>query len=357
MFIYWLIFLISGTVAFIERAKLAPTLNYNNTNRNMLGWVLIGLCLVIIIGLRYKVGGDWFSYINYVTMVQGKSLIEALSLSDTGYMFFNWLSVSLGLGIYGVNLLSALVLVVGLIVFCRAQPRPALALVIAIPYLVLILGMGYTRQGIALGLAMIGLVALVNGSILRFVIWIILAATFHKSAVLLIPIAALASSGNKYWAIGWVSVAAFLTYTVLLKDDVQGLYAGYVVAEYNSQGALIRLLMSAVPAAIFLWFRKKFIFNTAEYKLWLWISVISLLMLVVLAVSPSSTAVDRVALYFLPLQLVIFSHLPEVLGSLGKNNKIWVLLVIFYYALVQFVWLNFASHAYLWLPYQFAPFL
>lgn len=350
-------FFVVGTAAFTERAKLASETTIRNGNKSVVGWAFAGLMLTLIIGLRHEVGGDWFNYINYIVIVYGRDLSEVLTLSDPGYMFFNWLSASLGWGVYGANFLSALVFVIGLVIFCRAQPRPALALVVAIPYLVLVLGMGYTRQGVALGLAMIGLVALVNGSTLRFAIWIILAATFHKSAVMLIPIAALASSGNKYWTTGWVSVAAFLTYTVLLKDDVQALYTNYVVAEYNSQGALIRLLMSAVPAAIFLWFRKEFRFDTAEYKLWLWISIISLLMLVVLAISPSSTAVDRVALYFLPLQLVIFSRLPEVLGRWGKQNQAWVVVVIFYYALVQFVWLNFATHAFAWLPYQFAPFL
>ncbi|WP_269801908.1 EpsG family protein [Zobellella maritima] len=319
-------------------------------------WWLAWLLLALVVGLRFEVGGDWFNYFRYIWMVQSQSLGQVLAMSDPGYMLFNWLGVQSGWGIYMVNLLCALVFVAGLVVFCRAQPRPALALVIAIPYLVLVLGMGYTRQGVALGLGMIGLVSLVRGSTLWFVFWVVLAATFHKSAVLLIPVAALAASKNKYWTVAWVSVAALLAYAVLLEDEVEALYANYVLAEYQSQGALIRLLMNAVPAALFLLYRKRFRFSSEEHKLWLWISLISLLMLVLLAVSSSSTAVDRVALYFLPLQLVIFSRLPEVLGSWSKSNQSWVLLVIAYYGLVQFVWLNFANHAYAWLPYKFAPF-
>lgn len=356
MFVYWLIFLITATAAFTSRTKLAEGEVIIHSNRSLPGWMFAGLALTLIIGLRHEVGGDWFNYFRYLWLVQHQSLGEAITQSDPAYMLFNWLSVHAGWGIYGVNLLCAIAFVSGLVVFCRAQARPSLALVVAIPYVVMVLGMGYSRQGIALGLGMIGLVALVNRSTMWFVFWVVMAATFHKSAVLLVPIAALASSKNKYWTAAWVSVAAVLAYVVLLEDEVQSLYASYIEAGYQSQGALIRLLMNAIPAALFLWFRKRFRFSPEEYKLWLWISVLSLVMLVLLAVSPSSTAVDRVALYFLPLQLVVFSRLPEVLGSWGKNNQAWVLLVILYYALVQFVWLNFATHAYAWLPYRFALF-
>ena len=74
----------------------------------------------------------------------------------------------------------------------------------------------------------------------------------------------------------------------------------------------------------------------------------------VLLVSPSSTAVDRVALYLLPLQLYVFARLPDLLGQGGKRRN-WVLAVVGYYAVVLFVWLNFATHSKYWLPYQFYP--
>jgi|GEM_PF-5594608 len=66
---------------------------------------------------------------------------------------------------------------------------------------------------------------------------------------------------------------------------------------------------------------------------------------------PSSTVVDRLALYILPLQLGILSRLPgTVIGpALG-----WGVVVVYSF-LVQFVWLNYAAHANYWVPYQFYP--
>ena len=96
----------------------------------------------------------------------------------------------------------------GLFSFVNAQPRPWLALSVAVPYLVIVVAMGYTRQGVAIGFAMGGLLALGGErSNLRFVLWVIVAATFHKSAVLLIPIAALAEERGRWWTALWVGGA------------------------------------------------------------------------------------------------------------------------------------------------------
>jgi len=72
-------------------------------------------------------------------------------------------------------------------------------------------------------------------------------------------------------------------------------------------------------------------------------------------VSPSSTAVDRVALYMLPMQMVVFGYLPDVIGR-GKLTRGPILLVLVYYGLVEFVWLMFATFSYAWVPYRFYPF-
>ena len=70
-----------------------------------------------------------------------------------------------------------------------------------------------------------------------------------------------------------------------------------------------------------------------------------------LLVSPSSTAVDRIALYMMPLQLIV---LPRFV-FLFQSRQVGRLVVILYAAAIQFTWLNFATHAQYWVPYQFFP--
>jgi len=68
-------------------------------------------------------------------------------------------------------------------------------------------------------------------------------------------------------------------------------------------------------------------------------------------VDVASTAVDRMALYFIPIQMVVFSRLPYLLSK-NISPNITSYGIILGYALVLFVWLNYASHAKYWLPYQ-----
>jgi hypothetical protein len=89
-----------------------------------------------------------------------------------------------------------------------------------------------------------------------------------------------------------------------------------------------------------------------EIRLWKLFSVISLFLFFLLFISDASTAIDRIGLYLLPLQLVVFSYLPDMFGNRGELNQIAILIVLLFYAAVLFVWLNFAFHSYYWVPYN-----
>jgi hypothetical protein len=116
------------------------------------------------------------------------------------------------------------------------------------------------------------------------------------------------------------------------------------------------LWMNAVPALVLLLWRKRFQMTLAQMRLWQWFAFISLGLLALFYVTPYSTAIDRMALYMLPLQLAVFSYVPEVFGGQrSARNTPFVLAVLAYYAAVLFVWLNFAAHSFAWIPYRFYP--
>ena len=324
-------------------------------------WWLTFALLVAMIGLRHEVGGDWYNDWELVTGVRQSGAIvllsEAIVKTDIGYSLLIWLVNEIGLDVYTLDVLSAIPFVWGLIVFCRVQPRPWLALTVAVPYLVMVVAMGYTRQGVAIGFSMIGLVALSRGGIVRFACWLAFAALFHKSAVILLPLAVLADTRRTFFRILWVSIVTLILFALLLQESVDGLVRGYIVAQYESHGAGIRVAMNAVPAVLFLWFRRHFIMPERDSIFWTWISFGALAFVGLLAISPSSTAVDRVALYWIPLQLFVFSRLPNALGHRHGKNEFWVYAVVAYSATVHFVWLFFADTAFAWLPYQFYPWV
>ena len=88
----------------------------------------------------------------------------------------------------------------------------------------------------------------------------------------------------------------------------------------------------------------------------LWKTRFALSLVVALFVSPSSTAVDRLGLYLIPLQLLVLSRIPDSFAVYEASARRLSGLVVLYSAAVMFVWLNFASHAGYWLPYRFHPF-
>lgn len=351
MFPYWLVFSIVATGSFFERSDSF----WQNQNRKLL--LFCFFLIFCFVGLRYEVGADWVSYIQHLFRASYADFYEIPSIGDPGYVLVNWIAARVGGGIWLVNLVCAALFSWGLLSFVAAQPRPWLALAVAMPYLVVVVAMGYTRQGVAIGLAMRGLAALGSErSNVKFVIWILLAATFHKSAVLLIPIAALAESRGRLWTICWVGGTAVLAYFALLESSVDQLIRNYVQREYESGGAAIRVAMNSVPAAIAVYYRKEFPFRRGERSLWIMLSFIALALIPMLVYVPSSTAVDRLGLYLIPLQLVVLSRIPDFLSKREGPSRLIALLVVAYSAAIMFVWLNFAAHSDEWLPYKLYPF-
>lgn len=338
---YWLLFAIPSIAATIPVRASRSAAGF--------GWFVVGLIFTVLIGLRFEVGGDWGTYILHYRRTYGRSFWQALETNDPGYATLNWLSGQLNGDVLFVNLVSGAILMTGVIAFARRQPLSWLALVIAVPYLITVVAMGYTRQSIALGFELLALNAISERRNFRFVVLILLGALFHKTAVILLPLAALSSAKGRIWVSIWVGVTTLVALQFLLGESRDQLWTTYVERQMQSQGALIRVLMNVMPAILFLMFRKRFRLAGAENNLWFWISVIALICLVL--VGQASTAVDRIGLYLIPIQMFVLSRFPlifpdEQMRSVAKFG------VVAYSAAVLFVWLNFATHAQYWLPYQ-----
>jgi hypothetical protein len=316
--------------------------------------MLVGTLIVaLMVGLRFEVGADWITYEFLFDFAGRSSLERALSIGDPGYQFVNWMVQQLGLDHWVVNLICGSIFAWGLQRFARAQADPWLALAVAIPYLVVVVAMGYTRQSVAIGIVMAGLASVQQGaSMPRFALYVACAALFHRTAVVVLPLVVFAAERNRFMNVVGGLAACIALYDVFLSDSVDRFVSNYIEAEYNSQGAAIRVAMNLLPATIFLAFARRFRFPARDHNIWRNFALAAWLFLALLLVVPSSTAVDRLALYIIPLQIVILARLPRAFDSPGGVR----VGIMAYSALVLFVWLNFAAHARYWLPYQFYPF-
>ncbi|GLR46979.1 EpsG family protein [Sphingomonas astaxanthinifaciens] len=312
--------------------------------------LLFGMLLVaLMVGLRYRVGADWQTYEAIFSRADLGSFGSSISRGDWGYQLVNALIAKSGGAVWQVNLVCSSLFAWGLWRFAERQPDPWLVIVVAVPYLIVVVAMGYSRQAAALGILMAGLAAVLRGSeIFRFALYVLVAALFHRTAIVLLPLMGFVFPRSRASNVLLLLALSISLYTVFLQDSVEVLRTNYVDARYSSQGAGIRVAQVALAAIIYFAARRRFGFDEVERRIWRNFAVVGLLMVPVLALTPSSTAVDRISLYLFPLQLAVIGrlHLAFRREALGR------LVVVGYSAAVLFVWLNFAVHAQFWLPYR-----
>jgi hypothetical protein len=344
LFPYWILFAYFAAGAVFGRGRQAVIGPRQRT------FLLIGVLLTaLMIGTRFKVGGDWRSYEFIFEFVGHMSLSRALEFGDPGYQYINWVVQQWDGDIWWVNLVSAAVFMWGLTRLCQNQPLPTLALLVAVPYLIIVVAMGYTRQSIAIGVLMAGLASLGRGgSVVRFAIYVAVAALFHKTAVLVLPLVIFAGERNRLLNVIAGAAASVLFFDLFLSDSTDQFVKAYIESRYASQGAWIRVILNLMPAVLLLWKRGQFGFTPQEEKVWRYIAIAACILPVILLTTPSSTAVDRMGLYLIPLQIVVLSRAYLLFTRSGFG----IATVIAYSFLVQFVWLNFAQHSKFWVPYR-----
>jgi hypothetical protein len=208
-------------------------------------------------------------------------------------------------------------------------------------------------------MAMSGLAAVNRGSFPKFVAYVLVGALFHRSVLILLPIITLAYSRNRLVAVGTGILGSLLGYWVLTSgrgyESLQENYITHVL--FESAGAWIRLAMNVPPAVLFLMFIRRFSPDRHERLIYVILSMIAFVSVILLYLFPRfSTPLDRMALYVIPLQLFVLSRLPSVFADeRGHPSGPLTGGIIVYSAVVEFVWLNYASFAHDWIPYRFYP--
>lgn len=344
MYVYWVIFLILAVGALLNQEE--------NAKRTRLTLVaLASVPTALMIGLRWEIGPDWVAYSDIYNYTKLYSFTQAATHQDPGFMVLNWLLHQVSAPFWVLNLICGIVFVAGLTAFSRRQPNPWLAFLVAFPYLVIVVAMSGDRQSVALGLLFFALNAFERERLLSFVLLIVVAALFHGSILLILPLCLLSYTRNGLQRALLLAAVAALGFYYF--RDVFGIYARrYSSEKIQSTGVAYRLAMNGMSALIFIIFQRRFAFETHLTKLWRNISLATLSLGLLLVVFPSSTAIDRFLLYLFPLQFVVLSRVPKILTANQQAASQITFLVIGYAALVQVTFLVFGTFASYYIPYR-----
>lgn len=309
---------------------------------------MIGIALMI--GLRREVGTDWFAYVAMYKQAYNADLSQLLSFGDPGYQFLNWIVQRLGAGFWLVNLICGSIFAWGLYKLAESQPNPWTAMIIAVPYLVIVVAMGYARQGVAIGILMAGIAKLCRGgSIPSFLYYVAIATLFHRTAVIALPLGMFGLSNKRALHFIVALGGGLVIFDYLLSNHVDAFIGAYVRTEWDSQGAGVRIAMNLVPAITYMLSKNLLGFNTIEKAVWRNFSFAAFLSLAMLYIVPSSTAIDRVSLYIIPIQLAVLPRISVIIKSQIVSNAILVL----YSFAVLYVWFNYGVNSQDWVPYQY----
>jgi hypothetical protein len=315
------------------------------------------LILALMIGLRWQVGPDWFAYQNWwnrASVFQFDRFLE-IAGADPGYYALTWAFQRGGLTFWALNLVIAGIFAYGLVKFARSQINPWLAIAVAVPYLVIVVAMSGVRQATAIGFVFLALVAYQRQEGWKFLLYIGLAASFHASAILVLPLAGLSFTRNRFQAAILMAILVIGAYYQLNSTFIR--YSDQYLSRSNVQsaGILFRLGMGALPAVIYLAIRNRFIAPPKELILWRNMSLAAIGSFAIFLFLSSTTALDRLVLYLFPLQIYVLSWLPSIFRD-PPVRFIITFVILTYLALQLFVFLNFAVNKGPYLPYRMLPF-
>jgi len=329
-----------------------PALFHWRRNHAVL-WAVAWFVYVLFLGLRHEVGGDWTGYLMITETISRSSLQESLDYQEPLYAFITWVSTRLGLGVYGSNLLGAVIFCTGLFAFCARLPNRWLALAAATPFLVIVAVMSGNRQGMAIGVLLFVMSRWKEWGLTKRGLGTLLAGMFHSSALLLLVLTILDLKINKVVKLIAVFVMAALAiwlvsrseavwyrYTTIYRNESHGAY---------SPGAIQHLSLNLVPALLMLATQKYWRRLPVEWGLLkplCWMAV-GLLVLV-----PFFTvAVGRMSLYLFPVSISFVATFPSLVQR-AEGRALVRLISVTALGGVLAVWLAFANTAFTYHPYQ-----
>lgn len=333
-------------IAFAVLAVLAP-----QRKPDRLTWALAFVVLVAFVGLRHKVGMDWNNYLVMIARVKEVSLLESFDYAEPGYATLLWLSAYFGAGIYGANVVGAIVLMSGIFRLSSRTPLPWISLAASLPFLVVVVGMSANRQAMAIGVLLWLAAGWEESTLRRRLAMTLLAALFHFSAIFFLMFAVLGLKLRTSYKVVLALVMLVIMLAFLQLSGGAEYYSQIYVSgqseDIYSPGAIIHVLLNGLPATLVLMsppFRRRLFPGALLVQMaWVAMAMIPLALLF-------SVAAGRMTLYLFPVSMYVLSALPSIMHNVIQRAVLRTV-TAGVLSLVLWFWLGYANSSRAHIPY------
>ncbi len=286
--------------------------NYNLKSFKI--WMFISLSfLFLLLGSRYYIGGDYFGYMNlynkmdYINRISYPFYqVEVLYYSII--MIFN----RLGLSYYLVNFFLMFITIFFFQKYIKNFQNPFFVLLISLPILFIPISINFVRQAIAISIFLFSIKFLVTKDFKRYFFYIVLAALFHKFAIVY-SIFYFAYETNFKKKIKFIILALFfLSLSLFVIFNLEQFNSQIVNAWANKitgalriytddnypimpKGSVIRLGIISLSFFILIYFQS-FFKKDVEYKVWFYTGLITLFLIPISIFYPF--LVSRIIIFF-----------------------------------------------------------
>ncbi len=327
-----------------------------NTHRlSLAAWYFTFVIYVAFVGLRFEVGPDWMQYGLIHTSLADYDFLEVAAQAEPlSYLLF-WSSQNLGFDVYFSNIVAALIVMTGVFCFARRTANPWVALIVATPYFIIVMGMSGVRQAMAAGILLFLFSRWERYRLHTRVFYILVAAMFHTSALVNNIFLVLKMKISMQYKILLGIVVLLFTFYLsssvpIYSENIVRYQQRYLEGSFmeKSFGSIYHIAMIAVPAALGFIFRKRIIYNIHSTTLLRFGLYASLSIVMINFVSSTVASRLTVYLYFVPM--MVYPALTTIYGKRSETGMI-VAIVLFHFILL-FTWFTLGNHAFAYMPYK-----
>jgi hypothetical protein len=298
--------------------------------------------LSVIVGFRECIGGDWDSYLTIFKNTGNFSEGLLLENYDLGYLFLSLFFKKIKFDIYAVNFVCAVIFISGIMAFIKCADNPYFRLFYSIPQLIIIIGMGYTRQSVAIGFLLIAFYAIKNITVRIFLI--IIGSSFHYSLSLILIILIFKNVKNIIFFVLLIISIIFLNFNYL-----ESLYENYIISNKESYGGFIRVAMILVSLFGYLSVNKSVKLKKLDSLFCNNFTLFGIVFAPLVTIFP--VAIDRFMIYFLPIQVIFFCTFPNIFHSKYVRLAMHTVFLVTNFAILV-IWQNFGINSHAWFPYR-----